>query len=265
MIEELRDQFYAEGYVVIPSVLSSEECSELREDLKRIVVEEGARRHVGIYKRLFEKSNANLRLFMKEPVVSLAEAIIMDDYICRTEGSFPNNDKTLQCHVIHNNGLVVSPNQEGINTWHQDDPPHFIVKHAMPPCNIHLPVLVLTANYYLNDVTTVDHGPTMVIPKSHLFGRRCPKDLNEKEHEVVHCTAPEGSVVMFNCQLWHRGSKNRSDVTRYVSQVTYARRIIGHKYQPFMNYQMPQHVVDQISTDPRWKRLAGFIDSGPYG
>ena len=47
------------------------------------------------------------------------------------------------------------------------------------------------------------------------------------------------------------------------TQVTYARRIIGHKYYPFMNYQMPEHVYQDA--DPRLKRLLGFLPHGAYG
>jgi hypothetical protein len=43
-----------------------------------------------------------------------------------------------------------------------------------PPTNIRLPVLLFTANYYLTDVTDVAHGPTQVIPGSHLFGAPPP-------------------------------------------------------------------------------------------
>jgi ectoine hydroxylase-related dioxygenase (phytanoyl-CoA dioxygenase family) len=72
-----------------------------------------------------------------------------------------------------------------------------------------------------------------------------------------------GSVTMFNCQVWHRGAPNQSERTRYITQVSYARRLVGHKYFPFMNYQMPEHVYQDAS--PRLKRLLGFLPRGAYG
>lgn len=66
-----------------------------------------------------------------------------------------------------------------------------------------------------------------------------------------------------NNQVWHRGGPNKSDRTRYITQVTYARRIVGHKYYPFMNYQMPEHVYEDAN--PRLKRLLGFLPHGAYG
>jgi ectoine hydroxylase-related dioxygenase (phytanoyl-CoA dioxygenase family) len=62
------------------------------------------------------------------------------------------------------------------------------------------------------------------------------------EERIVSCLGPAGSVVIFNNQVWHRGAPNTSDRVRAMTQVSYARRIIGHRYYPFMNYQMPEHV-----------------------
>ena len=68
---------------------------------------------------------------------------------------------------------------------------------------------------------------------------------------------------MFNNQVWHRGAPNLSERVRYITQVSYARRLIGHKYSPFMNYQMPEHVYKEAN--PRRKRLLGFLPNGAYG
>jgi len=45
--------------------------------------------------------------------------------------------------------------------------------------------------------------------------------------------------------------------------VTYGRRLVGHKYYPFMNYNMPESVHKDAS--PRLRRLLGFLNHGAYG
>jgi hypothetical protein len=70
---------------------------------------------------------------------------------------------------------------------------------------------------------------------------------------------------MFNNQVWHRGGPNLGDNQRYITQVTYGRRMISHMYYPFMNYQMPEHVVAKAANDKRLKRLIGFKPRGAYG
>lgn len=246
------EQFHRDGYLFIENVIPPALCAELRADLDRML-QEGSGADVGkspqmeIVMRAFEHSPANVKLFELEPIVSFAEALVSPD-----------------CHVIHNNTFKTPPGG-GLSNWHQDDPAHLVVTDGEAPKNIRLPVLFFTANYYLTDVDEVAHGGTEVIPGSHLLGRSLPEDLTgtEWESKIKYNLGKAGSVVLFNNQVWHRGGPNRSDRVRYITQVTYARRIIGHKYYPFMNYQMPEHVYRDA--DPRLKRLLGFLPRGAYG
>jgi ectoine hydroxylase-related dioxygenase (phytanoyl-CoA dioxygenase family) len=127
-------------------------------------------------------------------------------------------------HVhVVHNNAFRTPSQAGISTWHQD------------------------------------------VPGSHLFGAHCPPTLegSGREGDVVTAYGKAGTAIMFSCQLWHRGHPNMSERTRYVAQVSYAHRIIGHRYFPFMNYVMPEHVY--ADANPRLRRLLGFLPTGAYG
>ena len=245
------ERFHRDGYLFLPKVLPSDWCAELREDLDRILppVDDPTDPSLGIqlHKAMFEQSAANLRLFDMEPIVSFAEALI--------DGA---------CHVVHNNCFRTHPGG-GISGWHQDDPPHYLVTEGDPPTNVRLPVLLFTANYYLSDVDSAEQGAFQAVRGSHLIGKPCPADVEESEwaDRIETCIGGAGTVMMFNNQVWHRGALNRSDRTRYVTQVSYARRVIGHKYFPFMNYEMPEHVYRDA--DPRLKQLLGFLPAGAYG
>ena len=248
-IAEWVEQFHRDGFLFIPSVLPPELCAELRADLDAALDERGRTGGgITIAERMFERSAANLRLFDLEPIVSFAEALI-----------------TGPCHVIHNNSFKSFTEGGGITGWHQDDPSHMIVTHGEPPTNIRLPVLLFTANYNLTDVPTPEYGPTQTVRGSHLIGGPPPASMvgTQWEDRVVSNCGPAGSVTMFNCQVWHRGGPNTSDVTRYMTQISYARRIVGHKYYPFMNYQMPEHLY--ANANDRLKRLLGFLPHGAYG
>jgi ectoine hydroxylase-related dioxygenase (phytanoyl-CoA dioxygenase family) len=248
-IQEWVETFHRQGYLALQNVLPPEMVAELRADLDRALVEnkEEGDGIIQLHHRMFEISPTNLRLFDMEPIVSFAEALI--------DGP---------CHVIHNNSFRVQPGK-GITTWHQDDAPHYRVTHGEPPTNVRLPVLLFTANYYLTDVETPQYGPTQVIPGSHLFGASPPPAMEGTPwgEKIVSCCGKAGTVVMFNNQVWHRGGPNQSERVRYMTQVSYARRLVGHKYYPFMNYEMPEHVYRDAS--PRLKRLLGFLPSGAYG
>ena len=248
-IQEWVKTFHRDGYLFLQNVLTPSIVEELKQDLDDALSErkDNGGGVIEIHVRMFERSAANIRLFDLEPIVSFAEALIAPD-----------------CHVVHNNSFR-TPIGKGITTWHQDDPPHLIVTEGEPPVNIRLPVLLFTSNYYLTDVTDRANGPTEVIPGSHLFGASPPGDMKGAcwEDRIVPCLGKAGSVVMFNNQVWHRGGPNNSDRARYMTQISYARRLVGHKYYPFMNYQMPEHVYADAS--PRLKRLLGFLPSGAYG
>ena len=250
--EQLADwveTFHRDGYLFLPNVLPADWVAELRSDLDREIEnrEWPEDRPMRLVHRMFEGSAASLRLFDLEPIVSFAEALIA-----------PN------CHVIHNNSFRTYPGG-GISGWHQDDPPHYLVTHGEAPTNVRLPVLAFTSNYYLTDVTDVEHGATETIPRSHLFGKACPGNLEGTEWERLRQPnlGPAGSVTLFNNQTWHRGGPNLSERTREITQITYARRLVGHKYFPFMNYQMPEPVF--AAANPRLRRLLGFLDHGAYG
>ncbi len=248
-IAEWVETFHRDGYLVLHDVLSPGNIADLKADLDlalRGSQEEGDG-IIQLHARMFEVSPANLRLFEQEPVVTFAETLI-----------------ETQTHVVHNNSFRVQPGK-GITTWHQDDPPHYLVMEGEPPAHVRLPVLLFTANYYLTDVEEPQYGPTQVIPGSHLFGKPCPPRIEGTPYapRMVSCCGRAGSVVMFNNQVWHRGGPNLTDRVRYITQVSYARRLIGHKYYPFMNYQMPETVYGDAG--PRLKRLLGFLASGAYG
>jgi ectoine hydroxylase-related dioxygenase (phytanoyl-CoA dioxygenase family) len=249
-IAEWVEQFNRDGVLFLENVLPLDLVSQLKDDLETGLADrtDNGSNIIDLRCRMFETSEANLSLFDLEPIVTFAEALVEKN-----------------CHVVHNNSFRTPIGGKGITTWHQDDAPHFLVTHGEPPTNVRLPVLLFTANYYLTDVPTVANGPTQYIPGSHLFGSKPPTAMEgtKWEDKIVSCLGGAGSVVMFNNQVWHRGAPNNSDVPRYMTQISYGRRMVNHFYYPFMNYQMPAHCYE--NADPRLKRLLGFLPSGPYG
>jgi ectoine hydroxylase-related dioxygenase (phytanoyl-CoA dioxygenase family) len=245
--------FHRDGFIFLENVLTPERCRVLRDELDRLVPP--GDQPVEFVARTFEQSRANVELFDLDPVVSFAEALIGEGVEMGAE----------TCHVMHNNSFRTQKGG-GFSGWHQDDSSHFVVTHGEPPENIHLPCLLMTANYYLSDQPTAEHGPGQAIRGSHRWGQRQPpQDWSGTKWEanLTTCGGPMGSVMLFNNQVWHRGAPNVSDRVRYVTQVSYARKLIAHHFHPFMNYQLPPHVLE--GADARRKRLLGFLPVGAYG
>ncbi|MCA9002000.1 MAG: hypothetical protein KDB61_08760, partial [Planctomycetes bacterium] len=68
---------------------------------------------------------------------------------------------------------------------------------------------------------------------------------------------------LHNGQCWHRGSPNRSDRTRYMFQLSYAKRWVSQRFHPFVNYELPARVVARA--DERRRRVLGMHPMGDYG
>ncbi len=266
-LREWSDFFHNNGFLVIKNVLNPQLCEQLRKDLAQDLEQNSETIDNGTIQfshRMFERSQANLSLFDLEPLVTFAEYLIGE----ANGRGVPNNMGFTNCnivHVIHNNSFIVAPHSPGLeqSCWHQDDSPHLLSLDGQPITNVRLNVMTLTVNYYLTDVLQVENGPTQVIPGSHLFGRFCPSQIDGYESSVHSCLAPMGSAICFNNQVWHRGAPNNSALPRYITQITYGKRLVGHKYYPFMNYQMPEHCYK--TANPRLRRLLGFLPHGAYG
>lgn len=264
------DKFHKDGYLLISDVLPQDKCWLLIDEYQQRKRKCSSK----IQKRMFEDSPENLTLFNIDPIASFAKALIgntteWDNLKIIDKGNFleinPSHVSDA-VHVFHNNSFETKAGAEGLGAsqWHQDDTPHIFSTNGKPlPDYIRLNVMAFTVMFYLTDVTSPENGPTQVVPGSHRYGLSCPPDLTGTKHKIVSCLGKVGTAVCFNNQVWHRGSKNSSNQNRMITQVSYGKRLVGHKYGDFMNYEMPEHVYEDA--DAELKQLLGFLPHGPYG
>jgi len=267
--KKMADFFYTNGFVILENALSPEMLTDLRNDLnsadshfksaqsvKDAKKYEKSCRHK-VHKCFFENSTATVDLIENSKLTDFAQYVIGD-----VPGARPDSN-SLTAHVIHNNAFTIPPGGRGqAPSWHVDDPLQQIIvpnNYSLPPY-IRLPVLNATYMIWLSDCDTPDKGPTYVVPGSHRFGK--PVNPIEAEKKGVPMCGKAGTAVLVNANVWHRGCENKSNISRETLQITFARRIIGHKFKSIMNYQMPSHVVENRS-DILKQRL-GFLEGGAY-
>lgn len=217
------DFFVANGYLIVPSLISPEEVEELRQDTVRI-----AR---GVYpceaispaeEALSDDAVLRTILCIHQPhyISPVMERYVRHPKICGilsqiTAAHLPYWDGSVKCMQSM---LFVKPPQFQGQAWHQDE--------------IYIPTRdrSLIGAWIALDDATVENGCLYVIPGSHrpgyLYPQRphnndeefdfAPESFGFDESAEIPVEVPAGSLVFFNGYLLHRSHKNRSEVYRRV-------------------------------------------------
>ena len=255
-LDRIRHALSIDGYVHLGEILTGDEVSTLRDAMERKWADPAIRAdeagdHIrrNSMMRMFEYDRSFRDLIVREPFPTIAEAILGDD-----------------CHLMSQNALYNEPGVGG--GWHLDDVCQFPVPDDSEghPVSHPPPCMVLQIFTPLTDLDTEEKSPTQVVPGSHLAGRRPPPgDENPtfRDRGPVSILARAGDAYLFNNQIWHRGGPNNTDHPRLLAGATYSRRIIAQRFYPFIDYRMPDHVLE--GADGRLQRLLGRHAKGAYG
>ena len=252
--QEIVEQFFRDGYVHVPGVLTPGEISALRDKTDELLDDPklqarfnpnlGDTRYVQVKENMssseelpfilrnsIELDQIFRDMLVREPIFSLAETVVGKDI------------KFCGQNVIRNlPGL-------SIDTWHCDTPPYFPlpddIKRHDP--RVRMPVMWFTVQMALSDIESLEHGPTQYVPGSHYSGQT-PNDQEYPEFDgngpaSIFCKA--GDIYLQDPMCWHRGAPNTSDRTRYLFQSQYA----AHwAYQRFNLYNRVPVAEDALRT-----------------
>ena len=241
------DQFYREGYALIPGVLTPDEIHTLREVTDRCFADPllaGTKYTSGagfVLRHTLELDPVFVDMLVREPIMGLAKAIVGDD--CKFCGQ----------NVIRN-----TPGK-AIAVWHVDDRVEFPLPDDVPRHDprIRMPVQWFTIQMALSDIDTVEDGPTQMVPGSHYSGRH----PNSQEHPEFDGRGPTsilckaGDIYLQNNQGWHRGAPVTSDKTRYVFQSQYAARWAYTRFGEYNRVPVPDMVLQHA--DDTLKKVLG--------
>ncbi len=218
------EEFFREGVVLVPGVLSAEEVAALRAKTDAAAADpDTAARHktyVGttfVLRFCHELDPLFADVAQRDSIVRLAEAVL------HTGAAF--------------NAMNVIRNEPGqaIARWHIDDLLEFPLPEEIArfDTRILMPVTWLTLQVALSDIDALEHGPTQFVPGSHYSGRYPPRgedpQFEGRGPKSMFCRA--GDVYLFNHQCWHRGAPNVSDRTRYLMQLQYAQRWADRRFR----------------------------------
>ena len=259
-LQERVAQFHRDGFLVLPGLLDKAYVAELLTGVQAAFDKPSRLADVyGDYlakiwrPMMFEHGPAFEQLVDHPAIIDLIEAILGKD-----------------CHLIANSALRTGPD-EAISMWHADEEVRFPRPKGVPlDPRIPMPCFVINLNYYLCDVDE-ELGPTEFVPGSHRAGRSPEKEDYDANGNPVYegksavsTPGPAGTAVLWNDQTWHRGGLNLSqNRLRWVQQAPYARRFIAQRFYPFINYHMPEAILERAT--PRRRRMLGLHGPGAFG
>ena len=253
-LEDQTEALYRDGYVYLPSVLSPTEVADLRDRMDDLTaLPESMDRHTDAAKGGFVNKSIN-NSFNRHPhflqfldypgVIEIEEAVLGDD-----------------CHCIGMTSWMTGTGRPE-QSLHVDWLALSLPEDIMEDPRVRLPIFITTAHFYLDDMTP-ELGPTNFVPGSHLSGRRPDGDVEWKGATDKSIMCKAGDVVIFRCEVWHRGTANTSGRSRYLLQVHYAKRMITQKFPPYLNkFQFDPDIL--ATADERQLRLMGNHRGGNY-
>jgi len=216
-IQQLAEEFFRDGCVIIPGVLGGAEVAALREKTDSYAASlSPASQHIShvfdalVLRRCEEIDPLFRSMTTREPILSIVEAVLGKD--------------------ARFNAMNIIRNEPGqaIARWHVDDVLEFPLPEEIArfDARMRMPVFWMTVQVALSDIDGIEHGPTQFVPGSHYSGLQ-PNSQEDPEFEghgaqSVLCKA--GDAYLTNHQCWHRGAPNLSNRTRYIMQLQYAQK-----------------------------------------
>ncbi len=244
-----------DGFAYFPGVLDEDEMVRLRRAMDELTaLPESYDKHTDPAEHGFMNKSIN-NAFNRAPIfVPYLDPPEIIDLVEAIHGA--------DCHCIGMTAWVTGPGRPD-QTLHVDWQPLTLPEDVMEDPRVKIPIFISTLHFYLDDIYE-ELGPTNFVPGSHRAGRRPnadEKNWKGVSEESIMCKA--GDAVLFRSEVWHRGTANTSEQTRYLLQVHYAQRMITQKLPPYLNkFQFKRELLQQAT--PRQLRLLGDHGQGAY-
>lgn len=251
-----RDEFWENGFLVLPRLLSASECARYVDVMDRLdrTVTVGARNRE-------RKPGDRLELrscIKKAPefleLVDRPDVLVLLGFLHGYNIQLGNSHAFIRPGYEPTAGAVT----QGLFGWHRD------LMHTVTPVNGRYPHLATRVGYFFTPADQPSMGSLYVVPGSHRTAGRPAwnraSDLPFGMHELL---VEAGSAVLFDNRLWHSTSPNYSTQPRKNLYLEYSQRSL----RPFDYYF--QDEATYAAADPVRKQLLGYdftsIEDGYVG
>ncbi len=228
--EQAKQEYDAQGYIVIRNALAPEELGRVREAFERAA-------EAGALKNLLNQDDIFVDMVDHPVLFSVVRAVVGDD---------------VQLRYAH--GGVIKPHTDSGSGWHCDL--SGILGVYMPDS------LVMTKLFtYLEDVP--EEGACLAcVPGSHRYemGQPLPDipDHEEMPHHVK-MVVTAGDAVLMNGYTWHARFHNRSDTPRKVLEYSYIHAWMKTQLE---FSELSPHVQERVMASHNRRQLFGVPEPG---
>lgn len=243
------DKIKKDGYTVVNNVINEDQCN-----FYKALLEEDYKKYSPIYagknilskhsldnkkgeKVVYNLHNKNLKwfdLFQNEIILKLLDLTLKP-------GSYMNSEPY---HLL---------NISARSPLRNNDPQQLHLDSNLPGGDFPLIMIVLWMLDDFNEAT----GATRVVPGSHKFKTYAENNVNYKNEVTLN--AKKGSVLIYNGSLWHGGSVNTTNHSRWGLVLGYGRWFIKPSFDFLKN--TPEEIFNKLNE--KQKRLLGFYSSPP--
>ncbi len=208
-VDEVKEQ----GFTILHPALTSAECDEARSELDRLVRD----RDCGGLELIFNKARIFERFYRIDALLRLVRHFLgADALLSSMHGSVLAPGEGGGEGSLHADGAITDHNRE--LSMSAADGGRCITSH----------VLGFNTIWCISEFTATN-GATQLVPGSHLHsGLDRPDDALER---AVIAEAPRGSVIVFNVNVWHGTSENRTDENRYAVLSPWRRQWTRREYE----------------------------------
>jgi ectoine hydroxylase-related dioxygenase (phytanoyl-CoA dioxygenase family) len=244
MEKQIEKQIENQGYTVLKSLITLEECEN--------------------YKRLLERDYQKFANSYAKSNLTTPHGL---DNKSNEKVVYNLHNKDLSWYKLFEHPMVIEVLDKMLITGsYKDSEPYYLYNNSArcplkdnPGQQLHLDSRLPGINYcivanvlWVLDDFTPSNGATRVVPGSHKFSN-FTEDGKVYDEEIL-ITANKGDAIIFNANLWHGGGPNHNGDSRWAVALGYARWFIKPAFDYMQN--TPKEIFDELTLDQ--KKLMGF-------
>ncbi|WP_306250281.1 phytanoyl-CoA dioxygenase family protein [Parvularcula sp. IMCC14364] len=222
-----------DGYVIIESILSADQCAAIKEDGLALLNQTGRNSFEGrstqrVYDVLSRTRQTDC-LAEHPRILGLMDRLFRPGFLLS------------QSQIIN-----ILPG-EAAQTLHTDDAFYRLPRPRQP---------LGAATVWAIDAFTEENGATVIVPGSHRWG----DDRSATAEEAIPAVMPQGSVIFFLGTTWHGGGQNRTQTPRFAVTHQYCEAYMRQQE----NYLLELSKETVRTMSPQMRALVGYSIYPPF-